>query len=353
MDGVEAEAIYHADGTGELRAWGETFTREWRVEDGERVCFLIERSWQCFALERSSENPNRFRGTNLATGGTVDFEISGSELAIGRTPAKSQGGAAAPSADELAKELSNPNSSLSNFTFKFQYTGFKGDLPDADKQGQGLLLINPVLPFPREDGSKVIFRPAIPVLFDAPAYQGGNDWDGETALGDIGFDLAYAFKPNPDNPGGLRGVGLFASLPTGGDDLGLGETTALGPSLLLGQVSETSMWLLFPAHVWDVGGDIDVSRTTLTASYLRFGSGGWVYGTAPIITYNFEADDGDELTLPLNFTVSKTAVINGRPWKFAVELNWYVEQPDPFGPDFMIGFNVTPVVKNFMASWFN
>jgi hypothetical protein len=113
------------------------------------------------------------------------------------------------------------------------------------------------------------------------------------------------------------------------------------------------MWLLFPNHVWDVGGDIEVSRTTLAASYLRFGSNGWVYGTAPIITYNFEADDGDELTLPLNFIVSKTAVINGRPWKFAVELNWYVEQPDPFGPDFMIGFNVTPVVKNFMANWFN
>jgi len=35
-----------------------------------------------------------------------------------------------------------------------------------------------------------------------------------------------------------------------------------------------------------------------------------------------------------------------------VEINYYVDQPDPFGPEWMIGFNIAPLVKNVMAGWF-
>jgi hypothetical protein len=41
-----------------------------------------------------------------------------------------------------------------------------------------------------------------------------------------------------------------------------------------------------------------------------------------------------------------------RPCKLGVELNYYVEKSDTFGPDFGISFNITPVVKNGLASWF-
>lgn len=40
------------------------------------------------------------------------------------------------------------------------------------------------------------------------------------------------------------------------------------------------------------------------------------------------------------------------PKLLSFEINYYVEQPDPFGPDWMIGFNVAPVVKNGLASLF-
>ena len=35
-----------------------------------------------------------------------------------------------------------------------------------------------------------------------------------------------------------------------------------------------------------------------------------------------------------------------------MELNYYVEQPDAFGPDWQVEFSVTPVVKNMLANWF-
>ena len=35
------------------------------------------------------------------------------------------------SADELAKELNNPNNDVAKLTFKFQYRWYEGDLPGA------------------------------------------------------------------------------------------------------------------------------------------------------------------------------------------------------------------------------
>jgi hypothetical protein len=35
-----------------------------------------------------------------------------------------------------------------------------------------------------------------------------------------------------------------------------------------------------------------------------------------------------------------------------MEINYYIEQPDAFGPDWMIGINITPVVENILVSWF-
>ena len=40
------------------------------------------------------------------------------------------------------------------------------------------------------------------------------------------------------------------------------------------------------------------------------------------------------------------------PVKLAVELNYYVERPDAFGPKWMLGLNITPVVPNFVEAWF-
>jgi len=77
--------------------------------------------------------------------------------------------------------------------------------------------------------------------------------------------------------------------------------------------------------------------------------GGWNIGSAPILSYDHESD---EWTIPVNFAFGKTVIINGRPWKFAMELNYYVDQPDAFGPEWMIGFNIAPVVQNKLANWF-
>ena len=57
------------------------------------------------------------------------------------------------SAEEVARELSNPNSSLATLTFKNQYRWYTGDLPGADDQNNYTMLFQPVFPLslPKDD----------------------------------------------------------------------------------------------------------------------------------------------------------------------------------------------------------
>jgi hypothetical protein len=73
------------------------------------------------------------------------------------------------------------------------------------------------------------------------------------------------------------------------------------------------------------------------------------YGTLPSMTFDHEEDGW---TVPLNLTVSKTMMLGGRRWKLGGEINYYVEQPDAFGPEWMASYSIAPVVKNVLEDWF-
>jgi len=232
-------------------------------------------------------------------------------------------------------------------TFKLQFRGFTGDLPDADDQNSTTLLFQPSIPFPLDNGDTILFRPAIPLLINQPVFDAGDqDFDGTTGLGDIAFDLAYA---RTSDTGILTAVGIISSLPTATNDLGSDRFT-LGPEVLLGKLTKKYVLGAFPSHQWDIGGsgDADISLTTVQVFATYLPGGGWNVGSVPIMTYDHNTNDW---TIPINLQIGKTVIAGGRPWKLGMELNYYVEQPDPFGPDWMIGFNVTPVVKNRIAGW--
>jgi len=259
------------------------------------------------------------------------------------------------SADEVAKELANPNNSLASLTFKNQYRWYTGDLPGADDQDNYTLLFQPVFPFPLDptaSGGKpnIFVRPAFPILFNQPvpvATNGQSDWDEVSALGDIGFDLAYGVT---EKNGLLWAVGMVGTLPTATDSAVAGKQLRLGPEALFAQFQKWGVWGLFPSHQWDVSGWGDTYFSTSQLQlFLKFlPGGGWNIGTAPIMNYDWRSN---EWTIPLNLAVSKTHMFGKTPVKLEVELNYYVEQPDAFGPEWMLGFNITPVVPNFINQW--
>ena len=255
----------------------------------------------------------------------------------------------APTSDDVARELANPNTALATLTFKNQFRAFSGDLPGADEQSAYTLLFQPVFPFPRQDGSKIIFRPAIPLLVGQPVFRPETlDFESKTGLGDIAFDLAYAF---PAKGGLISATGIISSLPTATGGLGTKQFT-LGPEFLLGVATPKHIALVFPNHQWDIfgSGDGDVSLTTIQVAYVYLPGGGWNVGSAPILTYDWVAS---QWTVPLQVNAGRTVPLWGTAWKLSLEVNYYVEKADAFGPDWMVGFNITPVLKNYLASFLN
>ena len=94
--------------------------------------------------------------------------------------------------------------------------------------------------------------------------------------------------------------------------------------------------------------DAPYSNTQIQLFLKFLPGGGWNVGTAPIMNFDWESEDW---TIPLNLTVSKTPPFGNTPLKIELELNYYVEQPDAFGPEWMVGLNLTPVVPNFIEGW--
>ena len=341
---------YHADGTGTLHSWGAQILRTWSVKGDNQICVTAERATNCYQLNRNSDNPNLYQVRDVKTGRLSEFRLTDDRVvSTGKSePGGNEGDAAAPSAAELAAELSNPNTAVATMTFKNQFRWFEGDLPDADGQSSYTLLFQPGLPFVLPSEAKILWRPAVPILVDQPMFDPVNDgFGGESGLGDIAFDLAYAPKTDPSL---MLAFGFITSLPTATNSLGSGQWT-LGPELLIGKLTPKWVLGLFPNHQWDVEGwtDNKINLTSIQAFYTYLPGGGWSVGTAPTITYDWE---GEQWTVPLQLNVGKTVIWNGRPWKLGVELNYYVEKSDAFGPEWMLSFNIAPVVKNGLASLF-
>jgi len=260
------------------------------------------------------------------------------------------------SADELAKELTNPNNSIAKLTFKNQYRWYTGDLPDADDQGNYTLLFQPVFPFSLDsagDHKNVLFvRPAFPFVIDQPVPKAGArgfEWDEVSAMGDIVMDFAYG---RTYTSGWLWAAGVVTTWPSATDSEVAGKQYRAGPEAVLAYMNKWGLVGAFPSHQWDYAGwaddDADYSTSSLQLFAVHTAGGGWTYGTQPILTYNWESE---EWTVPVELYISKTVMFGPQPFQFDLHVDYYVEQPDAFGPEWMVSFNVTPIVPNFIANW--
>ncbi|MGY3571638.1 hypothetical protein [Vibrio paucivorans] len=247
-------------------------------------------------------------------------------------------------AEKAAKELANPNTAYASLNFKFQYNGgYK------DGGSNFTTVFQPTLPFPLDGGDKIIFRPAVSAIDND--FNVGSVHMNQSGVSDISFDLAYAPNIAPDM---IVAFGVIASLPTGSDELS-SDQFAVGPEVLFGKLSSERVVGLFPNHLYGVAGSgIDegkrINKTSSQLFWVEMLGGGWTLGTAPTISYDWNTNQAE---IPLNISVTKTTVIGGRPWKFGLEANYYIEKDDKTRPDFMIGFNITPVVENQLVSWLN
>jgi hypothetical protein len=249
-------------------------------------------------------------------------------------------------ADELAKELSNPVSSLASPANNFEYISFHGDLPGADHQSVFKYVFQPVLPFSRADGKSLIVRPGPPLLFGQPSFDPGQGrFRDDTGLGDISFDVMVG-GTTPE--GVLSGWGVTTVFPTATSD-GLGKDQwQLGPEAVYGVIREWGVLGGFFQHFWDVsgGGDVGTNLSSLQVFYLYSLGNGWQVGGSPTITYNWDAASGNRWTVPIALGVTKTTKVGDTPVKIALQARYALDSPRDFGNDWGIKLTITPVIQN-------
>jgi hypothetical protein len=347
--GNTAIAKYNTDGTGEVKAWDDTFAREWKVDDDDLICIKVDRRFQCWRIEKNTDTENEYRGTKIATGESVVFTVTAQGTELSSAPLSDAGGSAQPSAAEMAQKLANPTNPIMTIGNNIDLVTFKGDLPGAEEESSVRYLFQTSFPFKLSDGKgTVFFRPAIPVFFNEPVPDGTGNFDSKGMdLGDIGFDFSWG---NTSKTGLIYGGGVVGLLPTATDDALGKDKWALGPEALFGKIGSWGAVLGLFTHQWDVGGsgDADINASSFTYVYAFALGGGWQFAAAPVITYDHEATSGNELTLPLGIGLAKTSIIKGRPWKFQVQYWNYIEANDVFAPEHLLRFSVSPVVS---AAW--
>ncbi len=345
--GVIAIGEYYADGTAKIEVWGETFPGTWEVRGDDQVCYTSATETDCYTYEQNLAVPGEYRSRHVETGELIVFRVSGADprIVTRDTAPGAEGGPGAPSAQDIAVELSNPNSSIGTMNLQFDYIAYDGDLPRADRQHAFRITFQPGLPYPLSDTMNLFVRPAIPVIVDqdVPDPNGGFVSKG-IDLGDISFDATLA-KSRPN--GMVLLVGVVGTLPTATDDaLGL-DQWLLGPEGGFAAIRKWGVVGLLVTHQWDIAGEDEFS-TSITGGQYFYAinlDDGWQINGAPTFSYNHKADSDNAWTLPLAIGAAKTTIINGRPWKFSLQYWHYVESPDLFGPDYQIRFGVSKVVK--------
>ncbi|MGB5399049.1 MAG: neuromedin U [Thermoanaerobaculia bacterium] len=223
-------------------------------------------------------------------------------------------------AEDLAKVAQNPLATM--VTLPLQ-ANFNNGFGPYDRQFFNLN-IQPVIPFKREKWN-IIARAIIPVN-SLPQ----GETDSVFGIGDTSMTLFWS----PAKASKLTwGAGPIIGLPTASNPEVLGSGKfGLGPSAVL--FYQTGRWTMggLLANLWSVAGDSARDDTSLLTFQwfvnYNFG-GGWALGSVPIVTANWEAESGNQWTIPWGLQVSKITRFGSQPVNLL--LGYYYNSDHPEG----------------------
>jgi len=265
------------------------------------------------------------------------------------------------SADDLAKQLANPNATLGVLFTQFDYTRYSGDIPNAGQNGV-VFNFQPSLPIPLGPGTNLFVRPLIPVYLSQPV-AGPDGFSQKAGLGNISADVALG---KTWKSGFMGMIGAFAGFKTASIEELKAKYTTLGPEIVVGYTPKWGFVGFMVNHGFGVGGSdpgtqgFDIlqdavvtstggvpRRSSVTAGQYFYVVGvgnGWQIAGTPTFAINHNAEKGNKLTLPLGTGVVKVTKFGKLPVKLALQYWYYVASPEAFGPKHLVRLQIAPVI---------
>lgn len=208
---------------------------------------------------------------------------------------------------ELAKKLSNPISDLVSVPLQFNWEFGIG--PDDDTWH--VQNFQPVVPFRITERTNMIARLIMPSV----------STPGSTVAGDMVFSLF--FSPSVSK-GAIWGVGPVMQLPR------TGEKWCIGPTAVVLKQKGSLTYGALVNHVWSFAGDesaADVNQTFLQPFLAHTTAKAVTFTVQSEATADWEAADGEEWAVPLNFLVSKVAKFGPFPASYGGGPGIYLDAP--------------------------
>jgi len=247
--------------------------------------------------------------------------------------------------EEIDQKLNNPLTSLWSMTLQENYSILEGDSVNGTTTAN-TLFFQPALPIPLADDMTFIARPVFP-LVSAPILRSDGETRGhKTGLGDIQLFALIG----PDKAKGLTwGVGGTFIFPTASDDrLGAGQWQA-GPAAMILNMGEKWTTGAIVQHWWSFAGDDDrKSQNHTDFQYIirRKIPGAMSIGMGPTISIDWNADSGNQITLPIALGITKTIRIGKIPLKLRFEPQYSLIKPDDIGSRWNFRLQITPVIPS-------
>ncbi len=235
--------------------------------------------------------------------------------------------AQAPSKEDLARAAQNPVASLISLPLQNNTNFNLGPLEGS----QNILNVQPVWPVAVTEDWNLITRTILPVM-SQPALAPGQE--RIAGLGDLNFTGFLS----PSTPGRLIwGAGPSVLIPTATDDALGSDKWGLGPSVVL--LAMPGKWVVGTLinNIWSVGGAGENNINSLLWQYfINYNlTYGWYLTSAPILTANWEAESGNQWTVPFGGGVGKVFKVGKQAMNGQVSAYHNVEKPE-FGPDWQL-----------------